>query len=69
MEVFLTSKYSCKEIVESDKDLYKFRIGKKLDKPPLNYFKFMINFSKGLPNKVGMKWKNRNSPVYFSNQF
>lgn len=68
IEIFLTSATGCKQLLEED-DHYKFRIGGSQDRPPLVYFKMMFNFLKGLPNKAGMKWKTRSSPVYFENQF
>ena len=39
------------------------------ERPPLNYFKAMVNFGRGMPNKAGVKWKTRSPPVYFENQF
>ena len=66
-ECFMKTDIPCRAILDNYEDQFVFSFGGPI--PALRYFKFAVDFETGYPNKVAMKWKRGQTPVYFKNQF
>jgi len=69
LEVFMECATSCFELTRLAESPYEFKFGAKSETPPLRYFKSMVKFPSGSPLMCGLKWRQGQSPTYYSATF